>query len=359
MAILDFLFQGSPPPAVTSTTTSQQNLPTWYQEYLRALIGKSSSIAAEEYQPYTGERVARLTPDQTSAYDLTRAGVGSSEPYTTAAGTALTSAATPGLNQGVFDSYMSPYTTGVVDRIAQLGTRNLTEDLLPAVNTTFTGAGQYGGSRHADFTANAIRDTNESIIGAQSKALADAYDSAMSAYGTGAGRQIAAGQGLGALGMDVQGAGLRDAAAMEAIGTAQQGQGQRNLDVAYQDFLAQRDYPKGQADFMSQIVRGLPAQPVSTATTTTGPGEYVPSPVSQLAGLAVGGYGLSKAFGAKEGGRVRRSRIGGKKMKCGGKARRGKMKRGGSVGRGIGGTPLRSDKSLFDGGIDGMRLGAM
>lgn len=352
MAILDFLFQGSPPPDATSTTTSQQNLPTWYQEYLRALIGKSSSIAGEPYQSYTGERVAPLTADQNTAYDLTRAGIGSSEPYTASAGTALNSAATPGLDQGVFDSYMSPYTTGVVDEIQRLGTRNLTENLLPAVNTTFTGAGQYGGSRHADFTANAVRDTNESIIGAQSKALMDSYDSAMSAYGTGKGRQIAAGQGLGALGMDVQGAGLRDAAAMEAIGAAQQGQGQRNLDVAYGDFTEQRDYPREQANFMSQIVRGLPAQPTSTSTTTTGPGQNVPSPVSQLAGLAVGGYGLSKAFPAKRGGAVRRGGIGGKK-----KAR--SYAGGGAVRRGIGTMPLRSDKPIFDGGIDGMRVGAM
>lgn len=96
-------------------------------------------------------------------------------------------------------SYMSPYTSAVTDRIAQLGQRNLTENLLPAVNKTFTGSGQFGSSRNADFTNRAVRDANESILGQQAQALESGYQTAANIYGQDASRALQGGLGLGQL----------------------------------------------------------------------------------------------------------------------------------------------------------------
>lgn len=102
--------------------------------------------------------------------------------------------------------YMNPYTDGVVKEIARLGARNLNENLLPGVNSTFTGAGQFGSSRNMDFTNRAVRDTNESILGQQSKVLADAQAQALGLAQSASERNLAAGSQTGALAGVAQGA---------------------------------------------------------------------------------------------------------------------------------------------------------
>jgi hypothetical protein len=296
MAVLDFLFQGEIPKTVTSTVTSQTNLPDWYQEFLRGTISRGNVIAGTPYQAYGGPRVATPGADITSAYDATRA--------STTAGDALIQQGAgvynnlaQGFNQTEYDKYMNPYTEGVVNRISELGQRNLTENLLPAVNDTFTGTGQWGSSRHADFTNRAVRDVNESILGQQASALAAGQQAAMGNYLAGQSQLGMTGQALGVLGAQEQAMGLKDAAALQSIGQEQLGQDQKNLDIAYKNFLDQRDYPAQQAQFMSQLIRGLQT-PTSTAQTTTAPyaGQTSASPLAQLAGVASGAGALFTAL---------------------------------------------------------------
>jgi hypothetical protein len=77
---LDFLFQGEALPNVTTSSTAEQFGPAWYQQYLGQLFGRTSSIAGEPYQAYTGQRVAGLTPDQTNAYGTVRDNMGKLRP---------------------------------------------------------------------------------------------------------------------------------------------------------------------------------------------------------------------------------------------------------------------------------------
>ena len=87
-----------------------------------------------------------------------------------------------------------------------------------------------------------------------------------------------------------------DAASLEAVGTTQQNQNQRNLDLAYQDFQQQRDYPRQQLDWLSNIIRGIPnsAIPTSTTSSQTGPSQvYQPSPLAQVGSLLTGIRGIS------------------------------------------------------------------
>lgn len=306
---LDSFFTGGTLPNVNTSAQQSTSYPPWFEEMSRANALKASAIAGEDYQPYGQPRIAGTNADQTSAYNRVRSGIGQYDDYFGDGRDMITSAG-GGFNQGAFDTYFNPYMDRVTDRIATLGARNLHENLLPGVNTTFTGAGQHGGSRHADFTARALRDANESIMGQQSNALAQGYDSAMRNYQEGQGRMLAAGKELGTLGTAGQSAYLRDAAALEGVGTSLQGQDQKNLDVMYQDFLNQRDYPRQNVSFLSSVLRGTQV-PTSQSTQTTAPAQQsqmAQSPLAQTAGAGIGMYGLGKAFGwFAKGGRVRRS----------------------------------------------------
>jgi hypothetical protein len=97
--------------------------------------------------------------------------------------------------------------------------------------------------------------------------------------------------------------GLRGAGALEAIGGQRQQMGQRGMDLAYQDFLEQRDLPMERVGFMSDIVRGLPMSQRLTQTDR-GPADiYQPSGLAQIAGA----YGTIKGLTEEaRGGRVRR-----------------------------------------------------
>jgi hypothetical protein len=87
-----------------------------------------------------------------------------------------------------------------------------------------------------------------------------------------------------------QGLTLAQAQALNAQGTAQQNLQQRQLDTGYQDFINQRDYPKNQISYMSNILRGVPVTPTTVQTQYSNP-----NPLSQYAGLGIAGLGLARS----------------------------------------------------------------
>ena len=87
--------------------------------------------------------------------------------------------------------------------------------------------------------------------------------------------------------------GVQDVNTLLGIGGLQQQQGQRELDVARANQLAQQALPFQRIGFMSDIFRGVPALQQTTATTTR-PG---PSRGSQLLGLGIAGLGAIGSAG--------------------------------------------------------------
>jgi hypothetical protein len=98
---------------------------------------------------------------------------------------------------------------------------------------------------------------------------------------------------IAALGGQSRSADIEAAQLMEAIGLRQQGDVQKGLDLAYQDFINQRDYGKNQlADYVN-IVYGNPLGGGDFGATTS-PG---PNPYAQALGGGISALGLSRAYG--------------------------------------------------------------
>jgi len=337
MGVLDFLFQGSPPPSTTTYGTSTTGIPQFMSDYTQGLLSKANAVAAEPYQSYGGPRLAEFTQPQQQAFAGTEAMQGQYQPninnalnLTTEAGqvnplgTAQSYLNTAAQSApSVINQYMNPYNDAVVNRIGQLAGRNLQENLMPAINSNFIRAGQFGSAPMQTAVGNDLRDTQESALAAQANALNQGYGQAMTAAQADLARQAGLGQTAGNLA--TQGAqtqlaaanqmgktanlgqtmGLRDLSALEATGQTQQTQDQKNLDLAYQDFLAQRQYPMQQLSMMNSLIRGLPYG-TDTSTSATGPANtYQPSPLSQIAGAAALGNAF-KVFA--EGGKVEEKR---------------------------------------------------
>jgi hypothetical protein len=90
------------------------------------------------------------------------------------------------------------------------------------------------------------------------------------------------------LGTQVSGLGYTDASMLGQVGQQQQGQTQANLDVAQKDWQAQNDYQKQNLDWLSQITRGLQAQPTAYGSTAINPTQY-----NTLSPLAAAWQGFS------------------------------------------------------------------
>jgi hypothetical protein len=71
------------------------------------------------------------------------------------------------------------------------------------------------------------------------------------------------------LGAQAQGLGLTGAGALGGVGALEQQQGQKNLDMAYGDFLRQQGYPQEQINNMLNTFKGV-TPGVPTATTEYG-----------------------------------------------------------------------------------------
>jgi hypothetical protein len=374
MGILDFLFEGRPPPSVTTYGQAVQNLPAYISDYTQGLIAKANAVAAEPYQPYGGPRIAGFTGDQNAARNFTRDIAGNYVPAVndalsrtgSATGMGALQAANPLFTEGAdfarssanpamgglamaapyiaragenfpdaAGRYMNPYIDAVTNRSAQLAKRTFDEQISPNVEAQFVRAGQRGSTAQLKELGKQTRDLTEGLQSQTNAQLADAYNQSnqmfqadqsrqgslaqlvgqlteqgrsnelgagqlISGIGTSRGnlginatqQDLASAQQMGALAQLAQALGYKDAGALDQIGTQEQNLNQRNLDLAYDDFQRQRDFPRQNVDWLSAIIRGLPT-PTTTTTTQTGPANsYQPSGLAQLGSIATGIGGL-------------------------------------------------------------------
>jgi hypothetical protein len=281
-------------------------LPQWYNDALQKLTLQSSHIANAPYQGYGGQRLAGINPLQNQAINQTTGNVGV---YGPAFGQAMGSAqfGTQGALPNI-SNYMNPYQQGVTDVAKREATRDFGIQQNQR-NASQVQAGAFGNTRAGVENAEAQRNLNQLLTDIQMKGSADAFTQAGQLYGADADRALKGAGIFSDLGTAQQSAGLRDAAALQAVGDFYQGETQKSLDLGYQTFLEQRDYPKSQAGWLSGILRG--AGDVVPKTTHTTKQELVPqsSPLSQIAGAGLTAASLFNMLGGfKRGGRARRRR---------------------------------------------------
>lgn len=309
-----FLTEGKqiPQGSALKAVQGQTVLPEWYTNYAMELLSNQQAVAQRPFPVAPMPRVAEFSPTQQQGFAMTGQAAGAYQPAlsqaTQATQQAIASpgglgAAQPYLAQAGQTSvanigqYMNPYQEQVVDRIGQLGARNLSERILPEVEGRYIAAGQLGfGGRQPGMgtpsgmmtdTARAIRDTQEAVLAQQAQALQSGYSEAAGLAGADLSRQaglagtvgslaggdisrdLSAAQQLAGLGATAQQLGLTGAGALQQVGGVQQSQAQRNLDVAYEDFLRQQGYPQEQINAMLQTFQGV-GKGVPTLTQEVG-----------------------------------------------------------------------------------------
>jgi|GEM_PF-2474256 len=354
MGFTNFLTQGTPNTSTEKAYTTTE-IPQFMSDYLTKLLGGAYAVASEGYQPYgptipqdiqakgpdaIRDYMSNLSPDEMAKYQriaefdpLQTKAFADTEKAADAYKTGLTSAETSANKSGALSAigaanpylakagvsaptnvsdYLNPYQTNVTDRMGDIAQRQVQEKLLPGLSDTFTRAGQYGSTRHQELANRGVRDIAselQSNIGLQ---LAKGYDTSLGAAQKDLERQGTLGQVAGTLtgteeanktalanvqaglaGKE-QSLGLTGAAAKEAVGAEQRDLEQQRMDLAYQDFINQRDDPMKKVTFLNEAVRGLPSTGNAvTKTGTTVGGSYSASPLASIAGAASGASALS------------------------------------------------------------------
>lgn len=107
-----------------------------------------------------------------------------------------------------------------------------------------------------------------------------------------------AARGLGELSTAEQRANMERIGAQDRVGGVRQALRQQGMDQRYADFLRQRDYPKEQMGWYSNILRGLPQDMGSSNLTYN----REPSTAQQIAGLGIAGLGAYGSYRDSQGG---------------------------------------------------------
>ena len=205
---------------------------------------------------FTGQQfVAGEDPLQTSAINLATSGVGSYQPYLTAAQQNLTNMG--GLTgASAYQPFMSPYQTDVIDTTLSEFDRQAQKGLT-ALGTQAIGQGAFGGGRHgvAEAEYQSMSDANRAAL--QAQMLQSGFQNAQQAAQTAFGNQQAL--GAGQLGLsNFQRAGLgADVGMYGQLGALRQGINQAQLSAQQQAAQTAAYEPYGRLSQYGTGITGL------------------------------------------------------------------------------------------------------
>jgi len=265
-------------------TSSQSTLSEYAGPYVTEMLGKAQAISEQPYSVYQGPMTAgesglqnkvfqglgnlsfpsqlgqtfsstgAYTPPAMTpgAYAPGAIGTGAGAPMDGGIGSLggmAASGTTGGTTPpplGMASQYMNPYLQSVLQPQLEELRRQSQINLQPGL-AKMTQAGGYGGGRQAIMESEA----NRNLLQEQNKTIgqgyANAYDKAMGQFNT------------------EQGQAKTLADIMGQAGGQQRGIEQEGITADYNEFLAQRDYPMKQTQYLQSMLQGLPISTVSTS----------------------------------------------------------------------------------------------
>ena len=301
------------------TKTETREMPAFQQEFLEGtVIPFAQDFLAKEFEPYTGERVAGMTPlGEAALTGYSNLGMGA--PLFSEAADAYGNLATMeapqiadvgSLAEANLDPYMNPFQDAVIDR--SLSRLKEFQDMgLNTVGAQATAAKAFGGSRqgvqegvtlakYGDQAKDLITEGNlanfqQAQRAAQSDLKMEQNRAIRNALLEGDTARL---RGAGAAGLtNVASSQLRNdlagLAAMAAAAEAERAIGQRGLDVGFEDYMFAQNYPLTQFGVLTGTAGAIP-QNYGTTTTRDPLGTFgrLLTGFGDL-GTGFGGFGFS------------------------------------------------------------------
>ena len=301
-------------------TTQEQivRLAPFQEQFLADIFKSASDLTGSGTQmPFSAQQLAGLSEGQREAITRATQGVGAFQPFLQQGaaavgqgigqlGTAQQRVAAAGIDPTSYQEFMNPFMEDVIATTQQdIADKGAQQQLQAQARAA--GQGAFGGSRQAVLQGQIAADVMDQQARTGAQLRSAGFQQAQNLAQQAAQQQLRQAQLTGQLGQTVAGLGVQtaglgqlgqqmgvqDVNTLLGIGGLQQQQGQRELDVARANQLAQQALPFQRIGFMSDIFRGVPALQQTYSTTTTPP----PSRTSQLLGLGIAGLGAAGSAG--------------------------------------------------------------
>lgn len=273
-----------------------QYLPGWLEDKSKAATDTYFDAANRDYPTYDGQRIADFTPQQQQAFDLTSAKVGQWMPAMELASGAVQDTLTRQWPE-VYQDYMNPYLEKVTEGVLRRSNEAYDYQKKQMEGKAAAMGAMYQPNYLNQYQQNAFERQQLQLQEAMDKGYADAYDKAWQTYLRDAATTQ---QGANILsGLTGQQATLAqgDVTALLGTGGQQQAREQALLDLAYQEYMNEFNYPQQQ---MSQLINFLNAAPYTKITKGTTTKSTSPGIIDYLAAPAIlGGAYMSLFNGAQ------------------------------------------------------------
>ena len=290
----------------------KQQLDPGMTQYRDDVFNKARQVAGQGYTPYGGDRVAGADPSsqraaqamggmpgQYDAFGQSFAGGGPNIGAYSQAGSAAARAL--GGDRSAQQSMMDPYQSQVIDALGGEYDR-MRDKASMATNSEATGAGAFGGSRHALLEGERLGALDRGQMSDTANLLSGGYNSMMDRAGNTANLGLGAEQAganyrLGAGGLQLGALqGAQSALGQQfGMGDYMHNINQQWLDTNYQDFRDKTGWGEHQLGILQGGMGGAPA-----GQTTTQP--LYNNKFNAAAGGAATGFGIGGPIGAGIGG---------------------------------------------------------
>ena len=270
------------------TTTDKKELPPFLEQAYKKLAQQAEAVTdpTVQYTPYGGQRLAPLTTEQQYARQR---GFEQARAYEPDLGMArgLTSLSVSPITQGDITQYMNPYQTQVTQNVLD-EMRRRSDIQGQQISDAAVRSGAFGGARHGVQESERMRNLREQQSRTAAEMRQQNYQQALAAAQAQKAQQLSGAGAFGNIAGQQMQLGQQGIQGLTQAGGMGQQQLQKGMDIAYQDFLKQQQFPYTQAATLGNLLSGVPAAQMVTAYSQQ-PG---PSMAQQIAGLGMAGAGM-------------------------------------------------------------------
>lgn len=259
----------------TSTVQQSNTLDPFVKEALTQNIQAARQVSQIPYQAYSGPRVAGFRPMEQQAFDVAQQAatnqVGAAQLAQATEAAQRAAGYSPAQFQQDVQGFMNPYQSQVIDTtMARLAKARAERDA--ATKAQLAASKAFGNERRGVYEAQLASEQDLNTAQTLANLYSQGYGQAAGFAQGLPGQQLAGAAALAGYGNQALQQQQAYSGMLQAAGQAQRQMAQQNLDVAYQDFLAQRGYPVEQLKILQSGLVGLPNLTSST-TSSTQPGQ--------------------------------------------------------------------------------------
>jgi hypothetical protein len=296
MGFLSSLFGVKDRTPATNQVVQAAKLPPEIAPFVKEIAGEARDLYRGEiergYDPYTGQMIAELTPEEQQAMTGIAGLAGATRPFLEEAMTTFRTGAekfTPETAQ----EYMSPYQRAVTDiekREAQRAFEK--QDQAREAKAVEAGAGSMMGSRAAIEAAEAARNQQQLLGDIEARGLQRAFENAQQQFAAQKARERTMASDVARTGTAMTQADIAGLGALQTVGEQKRALAQSALDEAYGKFLEERNFPQQTLADYSSTIYGNPFARAPSFNRTGSDLPGAPSMGQQLLGLGLTGLNI-------------------------------------------------------------------